>query len=161
MPDPAFVHPGVPERIIYFTGVIALESALLDFMVGLLDGHQRNLSADEINTISMPEDTRRKAERCLKAATDPELKAALALIPDILADRNAFLHGVAVSSTPEGAAVQTAVYRGKHKLEPPDRAEDALVDLQNRIGVVNGVIAAIVIQPGAYVQPTPSHETDQ
>ncbi|MER8556486.1 hypothetical protein NKH69_07170 [Mesorhizobium sp. M0976] len=119
--------------------------------MSILDGSNRSLPYDEVTKNVLPEDTRRKTERCIKAAQDEELAKALAEIPEILALRNVYLHSLAVSETPFGAATDTIVFRGKHQNLPPSRSEPALTALRDRIGNVNAVLLKHIKRYG-YIQ---------
>lgn len=138
MIEPVFVANAVPKDTIFYLGVLGVETAALDWLVGLVYNRLARLPAYHPET--MAEDTRKKVQKAIKLTDDAEVLEALHSVKGILADRNLFLHGIILSSTPDGAVDKTRAYRGVYQGEDQEHSEDRIKKLIDRIGQTNGAL---------------------
>lgn len=133
-------HETLPEKVVFLIGAVAVNSACLDLILGLLLAHKTG-QPNQIDNPLFGTDTRRKvAELLALADLEPPVVQALGQMKSLLADRNQAIHGV--FGRDEDGTLNYHAMRGKGLTNPDRRDEDWLIELLIRIGDASATFAS-------------------
>lgn len=139
-------HKDFSDDYLRLTGIVAIEGSSMDLFLGQALAIASGSSLDIAHNDEFGVDTRIKCQKLENTpGLDDEVYSALSGVKSILDDRNYAIHGhtVYTSDWSQKVSFRSRAARGKHV--GPERNEEWLQELVDRISYVNGVLAEKVI----------------
>lgn len=138
-------YPAYPDEIIRLIGIVAIESAYLDLLLGEVLATTSGGITDGAVNPDYKIDTRRKIQKLEKCSDLPvQLSIALQGIPEILADRNYAIHGFGTCGAESFRGIeQHHALRGKYAGKNVQRDAAWLMNLIERISETNQTLVEL------------------
>lgn len=139
--DRIYFHQTFTKEFVSATGIVAINGAYLDLLVGQALAKASGKSVDIAANSEFGEDTRKKCEKLAKIEGLPaDVYRALKMMKSILADRNFAIHGVAAQNADGSLAHMRMRGKAGQAGQVEDREQAWIDNLIARIAEVSGIL---------------------